>query len=115
MQIRTAKETENSLIQTKYEVLVDDNFHYQDEDERIKLGAYGTLEEALLACKKIVDDFLAEGYKPGMAAEELYGEYISMGQDPFIRRPAIESEMGNAFSAWTYAEERCNDICGKTN
>lgn len=41
-----------------YKVLIDDNFHYQDEDERVAHGAFGTREEALAACRRIVDEFL---------------------------------------------------------
>lgn len=35
----------------KYEVYVDDNFHFMDESERYKLGAFETCEEAIAACK----------------------------------------------------------------
>jgi hypothetical protein len=29
-----------------YQVLIDDNFHYQDESERVKHGVFATPEEA---------------------------------------------------------------------
>ena len=34
----------------KYKVMVDDNFHYMEEDERYQLGTFATAEEALAAC-----------------------------------------------------------------
>ena len=68
----------------KYEVYVDDNFHYMDKSERYKLGDFETCEEAVAACKKIVDEFLEKGYQKGMSFKELYEGYIGFGEDPFI-------------------------------
>src|SRR5512139_1143390 len=51
----------------KYEVFVDDNFHYMDESERYKLGTFKTCEEATAVCKRIVDEFLEQGYEEGMS------------------------------------------------
>ena len=39
----------------KYTVLVDDNYHYMNEEYRYTLGVYDTKEEALQAAKSIVD------------------------------------------------------------
>jgi hypothetical protein len=41
-----------------YRVMVDDNFHYMDEDERFEHGSFPTAEEAIAACKRIVDEIL---------------------------------------------------------
>ena len=68
----------------KYEVFVDDNFHFLDESERYRLGAFETCEEAVAVCKKIVDEFLEKGYKKGMSFKELYEGYTGFGEDPFI-------------------------------
>jgi hypothetical protein len=89
-----------------YAVYVDDNFKYMDEDARTEFGDYATLEEAVEVCKAIVDSFLAKAHKPGMSARQLYKEYIDFGDDPFIRGP------GARFSAWTYARQRCETLCG---
>jgi hypothetical protein len=35
------------LHSKKYEVYVDDNFHFLDESERYRLGAFETCEEAV--------------------------------------------------------------------
>jgi len=58
-----------------YRVLVDDNFHYRDESYRQELGQFETLEEAVAACKKIVDEFLLSSYSHGMTADELQTQY----------------------------------------
>jgi hypothetical protein len=89
-----------------YTVLVDDNFHYMDESERYEYGAYATLAEAVAVCQAIVDACLQRGYEPGMSAAKLYEGYVAAGEDPFIVGP------GAKFSAWTYARELCEALCG---
>jgi hypothetical protein len=88
-----------------YAVFVDDNFHYMKEEERYKDGDYATLEEAVSKCKGIVDDFLEGEHKPGISPKELYDQYCTFGDDPFIRGP------GAGFSAWEYARLRCDELC----
>ncbi|MGP8155613.1 MAG: hypothetical protein ACLQMT_01975 [Candidatus Acidiferrales bacterium] len=89
-----------------YKVMIDDNFHYMDEEERITHGEFETLEAAIEACKKIVNDCLAHAYTPGASAEKLYAYYTMFGEDPWV----LGGE-GVPFSAWTYAKERCAEIC----
>jgi hypothetical protein len=95
---------------SRYKVMVDDNFHYMEEDERDEFGTFSTIEEASAACKQIVDEDLrkfAEGknYTP----DELYDYYTSFGSDPFI--VALDPKGGRpSFSAWNYAKERSQII-----
>ena len=89
----------------RYKVLVDDNFHYMDEDERYQHGVFPTAEEAIAACKRMVDSDLHEFMKPGMTASELYEAYTGFGRDPFIVCVRPDDERVH-FSAWDYAEER---------
>jgi hypothetical protein len=91
-----------------YKVMVDDNFHYMDADERYTLGEFETLDEAIRACQSVVDDFLVHEYAPGMTADKLYSQYTSFGEDPFVFTGRGEVP----FSAWTYAKERCAQLCG---
>ncbi len=93
----------------KYLVYVDDNFHFLDENERYRLGEFETCEEAMAACKKIVDEFLEKGYKEGMSFEELYSGYTGFGEDPFI----ISDDKACFFSAWDYAKKRSAELCGQ--
>jgi hypothetical protein len=88
-----------------YRVLVDDNFHYMEEGERAELGVFATADEAITVCKRIVDDFLQKGHKPGMSAADMYERYTSFGDDPFIV-PVDPKDPPVTFSAWTYAKER---------
>jgi hypothetical protein len=91
-----------------FKVVVADNFHYMDESENYELGTFPTLELAVEASKRIVDEYLVSAYTSGMSASELYSSYVSFGEDPFILSPDVK---GVPFSAWTYARERCDVIC----
>src|SRR5580693_7113001 len=99
---------------TRYIVKVDDNYHFTDESERYIHGTFATLEEAIEACKRIVDNCLK--YEPGMSAEEVWAGYTGFGEDPFI--VAVEddgtpSSERVAFSAWTYAKQRCEELAAR--
>jgi len=93
----------------KYKVFVDDNFHYMDDSHRYKLGEYDTLEKAIAACKKIVNEFLYENYKPGMTDDELSAAYGLYGEDPYI----VGAEEKVPFSARDYASKKAGMICKK--
>jgi hypothetical protein len=87
-----------------YKVMVDDNFHYMDEDERWELGSFATSAEALAACRKLVDESLVEEYRDGATAEQLFDRYTSFGDEPFV--VALDGAPKVDFSARTYARER---------
>ena len=94
-------------VRSIYTVFVDDNYHYQDESERYKLGVFEDCGSALAACKKIVDEFLVQHYSVGMTAEDLYKTYTMFGEEPFI----ISDTPQSLFSARDYAKHRCAEIC----
>jgi len=91
----------------KYTVFVDDNFHMGDEEERYKLGDYDSCQEAVDACKEIVDEFINKGYSEGMSFKELWEGYMMFGEDPFIQ----SDDPICKFSAWNYAKQRCIELC----
>ena len=96
----------------RYKVMVDDNFHYQDSDERWQQGIYETAEEAIDVCRRLVDTSLKETHRSDMPADALYSAYTSFGDDPFI--VVVDGEDNSVkFSAWSYAKERCRFICGE--
>ncbi len=97
----------------RYKVMVDNNFHYHELEERWVKGVYDTAQEALAACHELVDQSLREVFEPSMSAEVLYDSYTSFGDDPFII--VLDGVDDSAkFSAWTYAKERCRVMCGET-
>lgn len=89
-----------------YIVLIDDNFHYQDEAERTSHRVFETAEEAVSACKKIVDEWLADALKPGMNSEALWEAYMHFGDDPWVQAAYPNDVSAVNFDAWSYARER---------
>lgn len=87
----------------KYQVFVDDNFHYMDESERYLHGEFDTADQAITACKKIVDECLENSYQPNMTAEQLYESYVGFGDDPFIKSDDASCD----FHARAYAKAQC--------
>ena len=91
-----------------FTVIVADNFHYMDKSENYVLGTFDTLESAIDASQRIVDDYPRSALRPGMSAQDLFSSYVTFGEDPYI----VSSEVkGVAFSAWDYAKERCEALC----
>ena len=97
-----------------YKVLINDNAHYMDESERADHGVFANADEAVAACKKIVDDDLNAMWKPGTTAKELYRLYVAFGPDPFVI-PLNPSDLDVRFSAWTYAKGRCKQLVSVHN
>jgi hypothetical protein len=91
-----------------YKVMVDDNFHYMDEDERWELGSFASADEALAACRELVDESLVEEYRDGATAEQLFDRYASFGDEPFV--VALDGAPKLDFSARTYAERRVREL-----
>ncbi len=108
---KRAKNATRPTQKPTYKVLVDDNYHYQDEDERYALGDFDTWDAALAAAKKVVDDYLKEHHGPGNVAAQLYDGYTMFGEDPFIVGDPPSGEA--PFSAWDYAKKRCEELCGE--
>ena len=97
-----------SRADLRLQVLVDDNFHYMDESERYELGVFATADEAIAACKLLVDKDLEAANKPGMTADALYENYVAFGPDPFVVSPGSSARV--EFSAWKYAKERSQTV-----
>lgn len=87
--------------------MVADNFHHLDTGH--ELGSFATLELAVGACKRVVDEYLASAFRQGMSSEELYRSYSSFGDDPYVVGQGVT---GVPFLAWEYARRRCDVICG---
>ena len=92
-----------------FKVLVDDNYHHGDESERYSAGEFATLAEAVAVAQKIVDEYLASAYEPGMTADALMTTYVMFGDDPFIVTAEVP---GIPFRARDYARQRVTEMCG---
>ncbi len=59
MAIKTVNKQENGGVEAEhFEVFVDDNSHYMDEDYRYKAGEFLNYDEALTEAKRIVGPFV---------------------------------------------------------
>jgi len=104
----TAATPTNLTALHAYRVVCDDNF--DTEAETLFVFSFTTIADAIRCAQDIVDEFLADEYKSGIAAETLYDQYMSFGDDPWIKVPGGVAPV--PFSAWDYAKQRCVDICG---
>jgi hypothetical protein len=111
-EMRFSLKIENSKgrgMAKRYVVYVDDNFHYMDESERYKLGEFDDCQSAMVACRKIVDEFL-NTCDPKIGADEMFEAYTGFGEDPWI---STDDPLCK-FSAWDCARERCSELAQRT-
>ena len=88
-----------------YEVFYDENGSYMDESARSRAGTFVDAEEALAACRRMVEADLAEVTGPGAGPGHVLTLWRLYGRDPFIC--ATDGSEDVKFSARSYAEERC--------
>ena len=92
-----------------YRVLINDNGHFMDQSEITDHGVFSSADDAVAECKKIVDKDLDWTSRLGMTAADLYELYVLWGPDPFVV-PLDPDDPSVAFSAWTYAKDRCPEV-----
>ena len=85
-----------------YRVMVDDNFHFMDEEERHCHGELRATAEAL-ECGEGDGGGLGRGIGDG-GGKALPRLYMAFGDDPFIVAFGGAEEPGEKFSAWDYAK-----------
>jgi hypothetical protein len=88
-----------------YTVHVDDSYHRMNQTMRSKLGEFSDGETAIAACRKVVDEFFLK-LSPGKTAIELFSDFKSFGEDPFLKT----TDESCRFDAWEYAELRAKVI-----
>ena len=72
-----------------YRVLINDNAHYMDESERADHGVvFADADEAVAACKEIVDDELNTMWKPGTTAAACDRSSCRPSGSPSCARPS---------------------------
>ena len=75
-----------------------------NESERYAAGRFGSLEEALAACRRLVDEDLEAMLRanPGVSAERLFGLWAAYGDHPFVD--------GSGWNARDYTLDRCQSL-----
>jgi hypothetical protein len=85
-----------------FQVYVDDNYRFLDEDARSPGPCFRRYEDAVAWCRERVEASVEECREAGMTAAQLLARYKSFGDDPWIVPCPDGAEH---FSAWEYAEE----------
>jgi guanosine-3',5'-bis(diphosphate) 3'-pyrophosphohydrolase len=94
----------------KYNLRVFDNYG-QDASKGYDHGSYNTYEEAEIAAKAIVDEFLVHNWRRGMNPDILVAQYCLYGEDLVIL--PVDNPAGRKFSARDYVNEIAEIICRK--
>ena len=76
-----------------------------------RIGEYETVEEAIAASKRTVDEFLSREMMPGMEAKTLFARYQDKGEYPFIFRNEDRTINVRGFSHAQYAMARATELC----
>lgn len=105
--------SDSDEIQPGYCVLIDDNFHYMDEDRRSHLAVYPSYEDALERAKGITRKSVLRN--KGATPEETYDNYTDFGDDPFIQAIGGAPEPIERYSAWTAAKLFAKEIHGEAD
>ncbi len=108
MYLHDTKVSQNN-IQMQYHLRVYDNSHYMDESEAYDHGEYETYEEAEIAARGIVNEFLHFNWRRGMTSDKLIELYCLHGEDPVIL--PVKYPEGKGFSARDYVNEVAGIIC----
>ena len=79
-----------------------------------RIGEYQTVEEAIAAAKRTVDEFLGREMISGMDAKTLFTRYQDKGEYPFIFRNEDRTINVRGFSHAQYAMARSTELCGNS-
>lgn len=94
------------MTSQKYKVIIDENFHFMDENERYRSGGYQTFEDAVNKCKQILDEFLTDAKSVNDTPESLYMTWRMYGENPFV----VGGKTSEKFIASEYVENRCVEL-----
>lgn len=100
-------------IKPGYCVLIDNNFHYMDEERRSHLAVYSNYEDALERAKEITRKSVLRNKRE--CAEDTYDYYTDFGDDPFIQAVGGAPAPEERFSAWGYADRYSKELHGEVD
>ena len=77
-----------------------------------RFGEYKTLDDAMAAAKRLVDEFLMREFKPGILPSMLFASYQNSGEVPYIFCDDNDTTLNvSEFNHFQYALARCSEIC----
>jgi len=93
----------------KFHLKIFDNNHHWDEASSFDHGNYETYEDAIIAAKKIIEEFFVGECYSGRTVGDLMASFAMYGEEPVVLPD--EPPNGKNFSPRNYAEEYVNQIC----
>lgn len=76
------------------------------------IGKFETLEPAVDAARRVVDEILKERFRDGMSPRELYAAYEAASVSPYVFQDHDENTFNvRSFNHQEYAKQRCAQIC----
>jgi hypothetical protein len=90
---------------SRYTVMAEPNDPTYDDNPDYDVGVYANADEAVFACKAVIDDFLDEYVGKCTTPEELYDMYVKFGADPYIVSVDPNDEQVN-FDVEKYLKEQ---------
>ncbi len=76
-----------------------------------EIGAYDSLEDAVAAAKRAVDETLQRLYVAGMQPDQLLGSYRQVAETPCIMRDDEQTMNASSFNHFQFAKARSEEIC----
>lgn len=76
-----------------------------------RIGEYGTLEGAIEASKRVIDEFLQGVLESEMTAADLFSLYSDCGEVPIIFDDGDKTLNVSGFNHYSYAMNRCGVMC----
>ena len=76
-----------------------------------RIGEYEKLEDAVIASKRSINEFLLRAFVDGMSAGTLFSYYKDLGEVPFIFRDDNNTINVGGFNHLEYTRLRCAEIC----
>lgn len=77
-----------------------------------RFGEYKTLDDAMAAAKRLIDEFLMREFTPGILPSMLFASYQNFGEVPYIFCDDNDITLNVPdFNHFQYALARCSEIC----
>src|SRR5262245_35754705 len=76
-----------------------------------RLAEFEERELAVGAARKVIDEFLQQNYRAGIAGSDLYKLFAAKGKTPVIFQAGSET-VNVVFNPLTYAKARVAELCG---
>ncbi len=92
--------------------IVDATVRLDAETTTRHIGKFGSVEEAVAAAQRVVNNILQERFRVGMRLRELFSTYEQAGIFPYIFLDHDENTFNvRTFNHYQYALKRCEELC----